>query len=108
TRVLAAAYSRRSLSLPPYQFQRERYWFNAKPPQDAGQEGDAVGSHPLLGPQLLSPLPQTQFQSRLSALTPSFISVHHVSGTTLRPGTARVERAKAAASSIFGPGFHSV
>lgn len=105
---LDAGYSRRRLSLPTYQFQRERYWFKARPPQDAVLEGDATGSHPLLGSQILSPLPQTQFQSRLSALRPSFINDHQVNGTTLLPGTASVEMAQAAAQAIFGPGFHSV
>ena len=105
---LEAGQPRRRLSLPTYQFQRERYWFNARPPQDISRENEAVGVHPLLGLQLLSPLPQAQFQARLSAVTPSFINDHQVNGTVLLPGTASLEMARAAARAVFGPGSHVV
>ena len=103
-----AGHPRRRLSLPTYQFQRERYWFNARPQRDIARENEAVGAHPLLGLRLLSPLPQAQFQARLSAVKPSFINDHQVNGTVLLPGTASLEMAQAAARAVFGPGAHAI
>ena len=94
------------VDLPTYPFRRERQWFEAKPrPKSIASDS---GDHPLLGRSLSSPLPQTQFESRLSGSAPSFIDDHRVGGTVLLPGAAGLEMAVAAAAVVFGPGAHAV
>lgn len=106
-RGVACGARREIVDLPTYPFQRQRQWFQAKPRPAATQFADA-GLHPLLGRRLSSPLPQTQFESRLSATEPAFIDDHRIGGVVLLPGVAGIEMALAAAAELFGPGQHAI
>lgn len=96
------------VDLPSYPFQRERFWFRARPRAAVRGAADRGADHPLLGRRLRSPLPQAQFESRLTADDPAFIRDHVVTGTVVLPGTASLEMALAAARTLFGPGAHAV
>jgi acyl transferase domain-containing protein/NAD(P)-dependent dehydrogenase (short-subunit alcohol dehydrogenase family) len=98
---------REIVDLPTYPFRRQRHWFEAKPRPVTTLAVDS-GHHPLLGRPLPSPLPQKQFESRLSGSAPAFIDEHRIGGTALLPGAAGVELAVAAATAVFGPGAHAV
>jgi acyl transferase domain-containing protein len=98
---------RQIVELPTYPFQRQRHWFETKP-RPATPVADDLGLHPLLGRPLQSPLPQRQFESRLSGSAPAFIDDHRIGGMALLPGAAGVEMAVAAAAAVFGPGAHAV
>jgi acyl transferase domain-containing protein len=98
---------REIVDLPTYPFQRQRHWFAAKPRPAAVGSEDA-GSHPTLGRLLASPLPQKQFESRLSASAPAFIHDHRIGGVVLLPAAAGLEMAVAAAAATFGPGAHAI
>jgi acyl transferase domain-containing protein/acyl-CoA synthetase (AMP-forming)/AMP-acid ligase II/NADPH:quinone reductase-like Zn-dependent oxidoreductase/acyl carrier protein/trans-aconitate methyltransferase len=93
-------YSREKVSLPTYPFQRQRYWFrsssNHRP--DGGQ---ARAGHPLLGFRLVSPLPDVQFHSLLSARTPDYLNDHRVFQKVLLPAAAFLEMGLAAAKSVL-------
>ena len=95
------------VDLPTYPFQRQRHWFETKPSPARIIASDS-GHHPMLGRPLPSPLPQTQFESRLSRSAPAFIDDHSIGGTILLPGAAGLEMAVAAAAAVFGPGPHAV
>ncbi len=104
----AARGERRTIvDLPTYPFQRQRHWFQAKPRPTTIQLAEP-GQHPLLGRRLASPLPQTQFESRLSGADPAFINDHRIGGVILLPGVAGIEMAVAAAAELFGPGQHAI
>ena len=98
---------REIVDLPTYPFQRQRHWFQAKPRPATVAVGDAA-HHPTLGRALASPLPQKQFESRLSASAPTFINDHRIGGIVLLPAAAGLEMAVAAAAAIFGHGPHAI
>ncbi len=93
-------YHRHKRDLPTYPFQRTRIWFRARP--DFATVRRDESAHPLLGRRLPSPLPQAQFESRLSADSPGFIRDHDVGGVILLPGTAYLEMGLVAAKTLFG------
>ena len=98
---------REIVDLPTYPFQRQRHWFQAKPRPATVAVGDAA-HHPTLGRALASPLPQKQFELRLSASAPTFINDHRIGGIVLLPAAAGLEMAVAAAAAIFGHGPHAI
>jgi acyl transferase domain-containing protein/acyl carrier protein len=106
-RGVACGERREIVDLPTYPFQRQRHWFHAKPRPATVAVADAA-HHPMLGRRLASPLPQTQFESRLSGTAPAFINDHRIGGVVLLPGVAGIEMAVAAAIELFGPGSHAV
>ncbi|MGF1512617.1 MAG: aminotransferase class I/II-fold pyridoxal phosphate-dependent enzyme [Elainellaceae cyanobacterium] len=91
------------VSLPPYPFQRQRYWWpgaklpDAKPSSVDLSGGSASAGHPLLGTRL--PLAGTQeqrFQVQLSAQSPAYLADHRVADQAILPGAAYLEMAIAA------------
>ena len=106
-RGVAPDEKRQVVDLPTYPFRRQRHWFNAKPRSTTVALADA-GHHPMLGRRLASPLPQTQFESRLSGTAPAFIDDHRIGGVVLLPGVAGIEMAGAAAVELFGAGQHAI
>ncbi|MEU7039186.1 type I polyketide synthase [Streptomyces sp. NPDC046237] len=86
----------RTVALPPYPFQRERYWLEPAPAGtgDLGAAGLGSTGHPLLTAALtLADGASTVFTGRLSLRTHPWLADHAVLGTVLLPGTAFVEMA---------------
>ncbi|WP_340563418.1 type I polyketide synthase [Streptomyces sp. GSL17-111] len=85
-----------TVPLPPYPFQRERYWLESAPAGagDLGAAGLGSTGHPLLTAALtLADGASTVFTGRLSLRTHPWLADHAVLGTVLLPGTAFVEMA---------------
>ncbi len=85
----------RPLELPPYAFQRERYWLrSARPAGDVTAVGQAPAGHPLLGAAVaLADGEGWLFTGRLSLETHPWLADHAVAGVALLPGTALLELA---------------
>ena len=83
------------VALPPYAFQRERYWLTAGPPAgDVAAAGQERAEHPLLGAAVaLADSDGRLFTGRLSLQTHPWLADHVVAGVALLPGTAFVELA---------------
>ncbi|MDX2939812.1 type I polyketide synthase, partial [Streptomyces ipomoeae] len=92
----------RRTDLPPYAFQRSRYWLESRAGSgDASGLGLAPADHPLLGAALgLADRDETVFTGRLSRETHGWLADHTVFGTALLPGTALVEIALRAADQV--------
>ncbi|WP_354639867.1 type I polyketide synthase [Kitasatospora camelliae] len=92
----------RTVDLPTYPFQHERYWL--EPSSGAGDvaaAGLGATGHPLLGAAL--PLAEgdgTVLTGLLSLRTHPWLADHAVSGTVLVPGTAFVELAVRAGDEV--------
>ena len=89
------------VDLPPYPFQRERYWFQAQRPVAATMRGRATG-HPILGTRLRSAASQVIFDSRVSADTPAFVRQHRVQDHLVMPATAYLDTLLCAARELLG------
>ncbi|MEA2828432.1 MAG: hypothetical protein QOG43_2871 [Actinomycetota bacterium] len=83
--------------LPPYQWSRERHWFESRPVEaGAADEGD-VGrtDHPLLGRRIPGATPLWQVNLGRPGL--GWLRHHVVRGTAIHPAAAYLETALAAA-----------
>ncbi|HYO54689.1 SDR family NAD(P)-dependent oxidoreductase [Archangium sp.] len=93
------AWERRRVPLPPYPFQRQRYWVDASPlpaPRGGGSE------HPLLGPALgIAGAREMRFERQLDLDEPLRLSEHTVGGQSLLPAAAFCEMALAAGRHAF-------
>ncbi|MBE8987608.1 type I polyketide synthase [Nostoc sp. LEGE 12450] len=90
------------VSLPSYPWQRERYWFEAKP--QTKLTNSKTNLHPLLGQKVRSAIKETLFESELSINLQPFLVGHQVYGIVVLPGAAYLEIALAAAKVAFGSG----
>ncbi|WP_432012246.1 type I polyketide synthase [Streptomyces cucumeris] len=93
----------RTVDLPTYAFQRERYWLDTT----GGRGGDPAGlgltavGHPQLGAAVrLADGSGHVLTGRLSAQTHPWLSDHTVAGVTLVPGAALVEWVLRAADEV--------
>ncbi|QNP67846.1 type I polyketide synthase [Streptomyces genisteinicus] len=96
----------RTVALPPYPFQRDRYWLEPAPAGtgDLGAAGLGSTGHPLLTAALtLADGAGTVFTGRLSLRTHPWLADHAVLGTVLLPGTAFVEMALHAGARADAP-----
>lgn len=110
-----AVYPRRAplAALPPYPWQRQRYWFDqldaplAADSQEENGEDRFEDCHPLLGARVDAAFAAsatgtvTFWQNRLSALTPRYMADHLVRGQVMMPGAAWIEMARAAGEQLF-------
>ncbi|WP_434093298.1 SDR family NAD(P)-dependent oxidoreductase, partial [Streptomyces humidus] len=92
--------SGRTVDLPTYAFQRERYWpaTGGRSAGDLAAAGLADAGHPLLGARVdLADAGGHVFTSRLSVTDQPWLADHAVGGTTVLPGTAHLDLALLAA-----------
>ncbi|HLV33458.1 MAG TPA: type I polyketide synthase [Spirillospora sp.] len=91
----------RIVSLPPYPWQRERYWVDLPAAGRRAFVGASAGE--LLGQRLHSPLLQdTVFETYLSVQHPNFLADHRVLGSVILSGTTFLEMASEAAAAALG------
>ncbi len=103
----------RSVDLPRYPWQRERFWIDLPPGAIEGWAGGSLrdsGGHPLLGTRLDSSAhPGTCYwEADLSLDALPYLADHRVRGMVLLPGAAYLEMALSVAFEVFGAGIHEV
>jgi mycoketide-CoA synthase len=87
--------------LPPYAFQRDRYWLAVSHPSAAGPLGLNSAGHPLLGAYVeLAERDQWLFSGQLSTQTHPWLADHTVAGTVLLPAAAFIDLALHAAATV--------
>jgi mycoketide-CoA synthase len=82
----------RTVALPGYPFQRERYWLDAPTTTtDVSAAGLAASDHPLVGAVATLPDGTALCTARLSVSSEPWLADHVVGDTVLLPGTALVD-----------------
>lgn len=86
--------SGRVVDLPPYPWQRERYWIDQIQGGSAASD-ESSNSHPFLGTTSESALPggHRVWEQDIDLHSPHYLSGHKILGTTLFPGAGYVEAA---------------
>jgi len=89
-------YSPRLVALPPYPFERERFWIGSR----AGSPDDG---RPLLGRRIHADGPSDRafYRWRIDRAAARWLQDHNVDGTPVMPASAYVEMALAAAAELF-------
>ncbi len=92
----------RIASLPPYPWQRERFW--VEPPKQNKRVAHTEGGHPLLGNGFVpASHPKLHvWEQWISVEAFPYLTDHRVQGEVIFPGTGYVEMALAAANLVYG------
>lgn len=95
----------RTVSLPTYPWQRERFWLEAAAPKRRPRAG-----HPLLGEhrELAAPPGTHCWQTDVGIETLPFLSEHRVLGRVVLPAAGYLEMALTAAAEAFGSGARTL
>ncbi|GAA0415698.1 SDR family NAD(P)-dependent oxidoreductase [Streptomyces luteireticuli] len=90
----------RVADLPPYPWQRKRYWHGG--PQDTvvRSSGSGLLDHPLLGERL--PAPQPVWEGAVEPQLVPWLGDHRIGGTVLMPAAAYLETALSAGRLALG------
>jgi len=101
-------YPRRRIPLPTYPFERDRFWFdmvagNVQERSKAAQSEARRGTG-LLGSRVLSPIPQTLFESRYSVALLPWLRDHRFYDSVIVAGAAYLSMAIAGANEVFKEG----
>ena len=100
-----ANYSRRSVTLPTYPFQRKRYWFETKKKVNARSLSESIDvEKSLLGCRLSSTAISDNhiiFESYLGEQKPSYLQDHRLYDLTLVPASAYIEMTLAAGAKVL-------
>ncbi|WP_030992164.1 type I polyketide synthase [Streptomyces sp. NRRL WC-3744] len=83
----------RRVDLPPYPFQRRRFWLEQRAATDAAGLGQLPAGHPLLAAVVAVGAEGVVLTGRLSTRTQPWLADHVIAGRVLFPGTAFVELA---------------
>jgi acyl transferase domain-containing protein/acyl carrier protein len=94
----------RCVPLPPYPWQRERFWLESRGP--AFTPPNAEGRHPLLAREVRLSQPEGAlvWEVDLDLRTFPFLGDHRLVGAVVLPGAVYLEMALAGAERCFGPG----